>query len=67
MLDHCLFKKENIHPLVDIEAGSTLEPGLQTFRRRGLKYLGRPLPFSPGWYYQPRLKSRHPAATRLNY
>jgi hypothetical protein len=36
--------------------GSTLETGLKGFHRRGLKCPRTPLPFSPGWWYQPRPK-----------
>jgi hypothetical protein len=33
--------------------GSTLEPGLKAFRRRGLKCCLETPPFSPGWHNQP--------------
>jgi hypothetical protein len=42
--------------------GSTLEPGLKTCRRRGLKCLRAPIPCCPSWYYQLGLKGERPTA-----
>jgi hypothetical protein len=65
---------ERLSPPVESEAlvqafspNSILEPGLKVFRRRGRNTLGRPLPFSPGWYYQLRLKEGIQLLFRVNY
>jgi hypothetical protein len=47
--------------------GSTLEPRLKAFRRRGLKWQQIPIAFCPCWYYQPRLKEGAQPLLRDNY
>jgi hypothetical protein len=60
-------------PLVEREAlvrafslGSTLEPKLKAFRRRGSKGSLETPPFSPGWYNQPWQKGCLPMAFSRN-
>jgi hypothetical protein len=57
---YCCLTRQDQPSLVEREAlvrafspGSTLEPGLKVFRRRGPKCWLETPPFSPGWYNQP--------------